>query len=141
MFKILAHEVEAIIMDIISLNNTDILDTEVTSFRNGSVLADFYMRVKYESPLSDQEYAQLLSAANETLWRGFYVTNITVILRASSEGTSATSKGKDDANFSNTVIIATLTVLGALLIAVGSFGVYVCKKKGMCNISKVKPVE
>ena len=141
MFKIRVLEVEAIIRDIISLNNTDILDVEVTSFRNGSVLADFYLKVRYDSPLSDQEYAQILSAANKTLWRGFYVTNITVTLRTRPEGTSAPSQEKDDASLQNTVIIATLTVLGVLLIAVGSFGVYVCKKKGVCHISKVKPVE
>ena len=105
MFKILAHEVEAVIMDIMSLNNTDILDTEIMSFRNGSIVEDFYMRVRYDSPLSDQECAQLLSAANETPWRGFYVTNITVILRASSEGTSSPSQEKDNENFSNTILL------------------------------------
>ena len=97
--------------------------------------------MRYDSPLSDQEYSQILSAANKTLWCRFYVTNITVTLRTSPEGTSVPSQEKDDASLPNTVIIATLTVRGVLLIAVGCFGVYVCKKKGVCHVSKVKPVE
>lgn len=141
MFKALADEVEAIIKDIMSFNNTDVLDVEVISFRNGSVIADFYLRVRYDTPLSDQQYAQLLSEANETVWRGLYVTNITVTLRAKVKASPEPSRGEDDADLSKTAIIATLTVFAVLLIAVGSIGVYVCKKKGMCDGSKVKPAQ
>ena len=61
MFLTLADEVETIITNIVSLNNTDVLDVEVTSFRNGSVIADFSLRVTYHSPFSDQQFGQLLN--------------------------------------------------------------------------------
>ena len=141
MFKELAEEVESIIMEIVSLNTTDILDAEVTSFRNGSVIADFYLRVRYDSSLSDQQYTKLLSDANGTMWRGFYVTNITVTLRATEESSSKPSQVEDNSGLSKVAVIATLTVLAGLLIAVGSFGVYVCKKKGLCVRATVKPAE
>lgn len=141
MFKTLAGEVEATMKDIISLNNTNVLDVKVTSFRNGSVIAAFYMRVRFNSTLSDQEYVLLLSEANRTLWRSFYVTNITVTSRKTLEGSSAPSKRRADKSFSKAVIIATLTVLGALLIAVAAFAAYFCKKKAMCNTAQVKPSE
>lgn len=141
MFKTLAGEVEATMKDIISLNNTNVWDVEVTSFRNGSVIAAFYMRVRFNSTLSDKEYALLLSEANRTLWRGFYVTNITLTSRKTLEGSSAPSKRRADKSFSKAVIIATLAVLGALLIAVAAFAAYFCKKKAMCNTAQVKPSE
>lgn len=75
MFKALADEVEEIIMDIVAL------DAEVTSFRSGSIIANFYLLVTSGSPFSDRDYANMLNQANETLWRGYQVTNITVILR------------------------------------------------------------
>ena len=79
MFKDLADEVEEIIAEIVSE------DAKVTSFRNGSVIADFYLMVAYNSPFSDQDYVQMLSEANKTLWRGYFVTNITVTLRDYTE--------------------------------------------------------
>jgi len=139
MFKELAEEVESIIMEIVSLNTTDILDAEVTSFRNGSVIADFYLRVRYDSSLSDQQYTKLLSDANGTMWRGFYATNITVTLRATEESSSKPSQVEDNSGISKVAVIATFTVLAGLLIAVGSFGVYVCKKKGFpCEMNSQK---
>lgn len=133
MFKVLAVEVEEIIMDIVSS------DAKVTSFRNGSIIADFYLKVSYDSQFSDRDYAQKLSEANETLWRGYYVTNITVTLRANTGRTAA--RLQDDGGLSKGTVVAIFTVFSVLLIAVGGVGVYVCTKKGLCERSRVKPAE
>ena len=140
MFKTLADEIETIIMRIISFNNTDVLGVEVTSFKNGSVVAYFALTVKYDSPFNDQEFANLLREANGTLWRGYLVTNITVTLRTVEKGSHGRSHDQEEAKLSTPAIIAILSVLGVLL-AVGGFGVYVCKKKGLCPKSRVKPVK
>ncbi|XP_068717465.1 serine-rich adhesin for platelets-like [Montipora capricornis] len=140
MFKALAGTVEAILMTILSTNNTDILDVEVTSFENGSVVAYFKLRVKYDSLLSDQELAQLLNEANETMWDSFIVSNITVILRDTQETSSRPLLGDDNTGHSNTaIIVATLTALGVLFIALASCGCYIYKTKRLCNKSKVEP--
>ena len=142
MFKALAGTVEAILMTILSTNNTDILNVEVTSFENGSVVAYFKLRVKYDSLLSDQELAQLLNEANETMWDSFIVSNITVILRDTQESSSRPLLGDDNTGHSNTaIIVATLTALGALFIALASCGCYIYKTKRLCNKSKVEPSE
>lgn len=141
MFKTLADEIETIIMRIISFNNTDVLRVEVTSFKNGSVVAYFALTVKYDSPFNDQEFANLLREANGTLWRGYLVTNITVTLRTVEKGSHGRSHDQEEARLSTPTIIAILSVLAVLLVAVGGFGVYVCKKKGLCPKSRVKPVK
>ena len=141
MFKTLADEIETIIMRIISFNNTDVLGVEVTSFKNGSVVAYFALTVKYDSPFNDQEFANLLREANSTLWRGYLVTNITVTLRTVEKGSHKRSHDQEEAKLSTPTIIAILSVLAVLLVAVGGFGVYVCKKKGLCSKSRVKPVK
>lgn len=133
MFKVLADEVEEIITEIVSLN------AKVTSFRNGSIIADFYLMVAYDSPFSTQDYAHLLSEANETLWRGYRVTNITVTLRVYTRRPAA--RLQDGGGLSKAAVVAIFAVFSVLLIAVGGFGVYVCKKKGMCERSRVKPSE
>ena len=133
MFKALADEVEEIIMDIISL------DAEVTSFKNGSIIANFYLLVPFGSPFSDRDYAQMLSEANETLWRGYQVANITVILRVNTRRTAAHLQ--DGGGLSKAAVAAIFTVFSVLLVAVGCFGVYSCKKKGLCERSRVKPAE
>ena len=133
MFKALADEVEEIIMDIVAL------DAEVTSFRNGSIIANFYLLVTSGSPLSDRYYANMLSQANETLWRGYQVTNITVILRIDSP--RATARLQDGGDLSKAAVAAIFTVFSVLLIAAGCFGVYICKKKRLCKRSRVKPAE
>lgn len=133
MFKALADEVEEIIMDIVSL------DAEVTSFRNGSIVANFYLLVASGSPFSDRDYADMLSQANETLWRGYQVTNITVILRVDSP--RATARLHDGGGLSKAAVAAIFTVFSVLLIAVGCFGAYICKKKRLCERSRVKPAE
>ena len=139
-FKALAGTVEAILMTILSTNNTDILNVEVTSFENGSVVAYFKLRVKYDSLLSDQELAQLLNEANETMWDSFIVSNITVILRDTQESSSRPLLGDDNTGHSNTaIIVATLTALGVLFIALASCGCYIYKTKRLCNKSKVEP--
>ncbi|KAL9955829.1 hypothetical protein ACROYT_G037214 [Oculina patagonica] len=131
MFKVLANEVEEIITEIVSL------DAKVISFRNGSIIADFYLMVAYDSPFSDQDYAQMLSEASESLWRGYYVTNITVTLRVSTGRPAA--RLQDGGGLSKAAVVAIFAVFSVLLIVVGSFGVYVCTKKGMCERSRVKP--
>ena len=141
MFKTLADEIETIIMRIISFNNTDVLGVEVTSFKNGSVLAYFALTVKYDSPFNDQDFANLLREANGTLWRGYLVTNITVTLRTVEKGSHGRSHDQEEAKLSTPTIIAILSVLAVLLVAVGGFGVYVCKKKGLCPKSRVRPVK
>ena len=141
MFKTLADEIETIIMRIISFNNTDVLGVEVTSFKNGSVVVYFALTVKYDSPFNDQEFANLLREANGTLWRGYLVTNITVTLRTVEKGSHGRSHGQEEAKLSTPTITAILSVLAVLLVAVGGFGVYVCKKKGLCRKSRVKPVK
>ena len=141
MFKTLADMFETIIIDIISLNNTDVLGVEVTCFKNGSVVAYFALTVKYDSPFNDQEFANLLREANDTLWRGYHVTNITVTLRTVEEGSHGYSHDQGEAKVSTPTIIAILAVLAVFLVAVGGFGVYVCKKKGLCPKSRVKPVK
>ena len=141
MFKTLADEIETIIMRIISFNNTDVLGVEVTSFKNGSVVAYFALTVKYDSPFNDQEFANLLREANGTLWRGYLVTNITLTLRTVEKGSHRRSHDQEEARLSTPTIIAILSVLAVLLVAVGGFGVYVCKKKGLCPKSRVKPVK
>ena len=133
MFKALANEVEEIIMDIVSL------DAEVTSFRNGSIIANFYLLVAYDSPFSDSDYAQMLSDANETLWRGYQVANISVLLRVNTRHEA--TRLQDGGGLSKAAVAAILTVFSVLLIAVGCFGVYICKKKGLCERSRVKPAE
>ena len=133
MFKTLATEVEEIIMDIVSL------DAEVTSFRNGSIVASFYLLVAYDSLFSDRDYVQILSEANETLWRGYQVANITVTLRAYTQRSAARSQ--DDGGLSKAAFAAIFTVFSVLLVAVGCFGVYICKKKGLCKQARVKPAE
>lgn len=133
MFKTLAYEMEEMIMNIVSL------DAEVTSFRNGSIIASFYLLVAYSSPFSDRYYAQMLSEANETLWRGYQVENITVTLRADARRSAA--RFQDDGGLSKAAVAAIFTVFSVLLIAVGCFGVYICKKKGLCKQSRVKPAE
>ena len=141
MFKTLADEIETIIMRIISFNNTDVLGVEVASFKNGSVVAHFALTVKYDSPFNDQEFANLLREANGTLWRGYHVTNITVTLRTAEKGSHGRSHDQEEAKLSTPTIIAILSVLAVLLVAVGGFGVYVCKKKGFFPKSRVKPVK
>lgn len=141
MFKTLADEIETIIIRIISFNNTDVLGVEVTSFKNGSVVVYFALTVKYDSPFNDQEFANLLREANGTLWRGYLVTNITVTLRTVEKGSHGRSHGQEEAKLSTPTITAILSVLAVLLVAVGGFGVYVCKKKGLCPKSRVKPVK
>ena len=141
MFKTLADEIETIIMRIISFNNTDVLGVEVTSFKNGSVVAYFTLTVKYDSPFNDQEFANLLREANGTLWRGYLVTNITVTLRTVEKGSHGRSHDQEETKLSTPTIISILSVLAVLLVAVGGFGVYVCKKKGLCPKSRVKPVK
>lgn len=141
MFKTLADEIETIIIRIISFNNTDVLGVEVTSFKNGSVVVYFALTVKYDSTFNDQEFANLLREANGTLWRGYLVTNITVTLRTVEKGSHGRSHGQEEAKLSTPTITAILSVLAVLLVAVGGFGVYVCKKKGLCPKSRVKPVK
>ena len=131
MFKDLADEVEEIITEIV------FEDSKVTSFRNGSVIADFYLMVAYDSPFSDQDYAQMLSEANKTLWRGYFVTNITVTLRDYTERPAA--RLQESEGLSKGAVVAIFAVFSLLLIAVGSTGVYFCTKKGMCERSRVKP--
>ena len=133
MFKELADEVEEIITDIVSV------DAEVTSFRNGSIIANFYLKVPYDSPSSDQDYAKMLSEANETLWRGYHVTNITVTLRVSIG--RLVPRSQDGGGLSKTAIVAIFAVFSLLLIAVGGVGVYVCTKKGVFKRARVKPSE
>ncbi|KAJ7373594.1 hypothetical protein OS493_011199 [Desmophyllum pertusum] len=133
MFKVLAVEVEEIIMDVISL------EAKVTSFRNGSIIADFYLKVSYDSQFSDRDYARMLSEANETLWRGYYVTNITVTLRANTGRTAA--RLQDNGGLSKGTVVAIFAVFSVLLIAVGGVAVYVCTKKGLCERSRVKPAD
>lgn len=133
MFKDLADEVEGIITEIV------FEDAKVTSFRNGSVIADFYLMVAYDSPFSDQDYAQMLSEANKTLWRGYFVTNITVTLRDYTERPAA--RLQESEGLSKGAVVAIFAVFSVLLIAVGSTGVYFCTKKGMCERSRVKPSE
>lgn len=133
MFKALADEVEEIIMDIVSL------DAVVTSFRNGSIVANFYLLVLSGSPFSDRHYAHMLSQANETLWRGYQVTNITVILRVDSP--RATARLQDGGGLSKAAVAAIFTVFSVLLVAAGCFAVYICKKKRLCKRSRVKPAE
>ena len=120
-------------MDIVSL------DAEVTSFRNGSIIANFYLLVAYDSPFSDSDYAQMLSDANETLWRGYQVANISVLLRVNTRHEA--TRLQDGGGLSKAAVPAILTVFSVLLIAVGCFGVYICKKKGLCERSRVKPAE
>lgn len=141
MFKTLADEIETIIIRIISFNNTDVLGVEVTSFKNGSVVVYFALTVKYDSPFNDQEFANLLREANGTLWRGYLVTNISVTLRTVEKGSHGRPHGQEEAKLSTPTITAILSVLAVLLVAVGGFGVYVCKKKGLCPKSRVKPVK
>lgn len=133
MFKALADEVEEIIMEIVSS------DAKVTSFRNGSVIANFYLLVAYDSPFSDSDYAQLLSEANETLWRGYQVANITVTLRTYIRRPAA--RLQDGGGLSKAAVAAIFTVFSVLLIAVGCFGIYICKKKELCERSRVKPAK
>ena len=133
MFKALADEVEEIIMDIVSL------DAVVTSFRNGSIVANFYLLVLSGSSFSDRDYAHMLSQANETLWRGYQVTNITVILRVDSP--RATARLQDGGGLSKAAVAAIFTVFSVLLVAAGCFAVYICKKKRLCKRSRVKPAE
>ena len=133
MFKTLANELEEIIMDIVSL------DAEVTSFRNGSIIANFYILVVYDSPFSDRDFVQKLSEANETLWRGYRVTNITITMRAYARRPAA--RLQDNGGLSKAAVAAILTVFSVLLIAVGCFGVYICKKTGLYKQSRVKPAE
>lgn len=133
MFKALADEVEEIIMEIVSS------DAKVTSFRNGSVIANFYLLVAYDSPFGDSDYAQLLSEANETLWRGYQVANITVTLRTYIRRPAA--RLQDGGGLSKAAVAAIFTVFSVLLIAVGCFGIYICKKKELCERSRVKPAK
>ena len=133
MFKTFAGEVEEIIMDIVSS------EAEVTSFRNGSIIASFYLLVAYDSPFSDRDYAKMLSEANETQWRGYQVANITVTLR--SYPRSSAVRLQDGGGLSKAAVAAIFTVFSVLLIAVGCFGVYICKKKGLCESSRIKPAE
>lgn len=141
MFKTLADEIETIIIGIISFNNTDVLGVKVTSFKNGSVVVYFALTVKYDSPFNDQEFANLLREANGTLWRGYLVTNISVTLRTVEKGSHGRPHGQEEAKLSTPTITAILSVLAVLLVAVGGFGVYLCKKKGLCPKSRVKPVK
>lgn len=133
MFKNLADEVKEIIMDIVSS------EAEVTSFRNGSIIANFYLVVAYDTPFSDRDYAEMLSEANQTQWRGYQVANITVTLRSYSRRSAA--RLQDGGGLSKAAVAAIFTVFFVLLIAVGCFGVYICKKKGLCERSRVKPAE
>ena len=133
MFKALADEVEEIIIDIVSS------EAEVTSFRNGSVIANFYLLVAYDSPFSDRDYAEMLSEANETQWRGYQVANITVTFRSYTRHSAA--RLQDGEGLSNAAVAAIFTVASVLLIAAGCFGVYICKKKGLFGRSRVKPAE
>ena len=133
MFKALADEVEEIIIDIV------FSEAEVTCFRNGSVIANFYLLVAYDSPFSDRDYAEMLSEANETQWRGYQVANITVTLRSYTRRSAA--RLQDGEGLSNAAVAAIFTVASVLLIAVGCFGVYICKKKGLFGRSRVKPAE
>ena len=136
MFKVLADKVEFIIEDIISV------DAKVTSFEEGSVIALFYLKVPHDALHKDSDYLELLRAANETLWQGLVVVNITVTLRVYRE--SAESQDTATRHFkrlSNAAFIAIFTVFFVLLIAVGGFGLYICKKKGYCERSTVKPAE
>lgn len=133
MFKDLAGEVEEIITDIVSV------DAEVTSFKKGSIIADFFLKVPYDSPSSDQDYAKMLSEANETLWRSYHVTNVTVTLRVSIGRLAP--RLQDGGGLSKAAIVAIFVVVSLLLVAVGGVGVYVCKKKGVFKRSRVKPSE
>ena len=136
MFKALADEVEEIIEEILSV------DAEVTSFREGSVIALFYLRVAHDSLYNDSDYAKILREANETLWHGYDVTNITVTLRVYTERPPPQYAAiQDYGGLSKAAVVAIFTVLSVLLIAVGVFGVYVCIKKGYCERSRVKPAE
>ncbi|KAK2565458.1 hypothetical protein P5673_010521 [Acropora cervicornis] len=138
MFKRLAGELEASIMNILSLNNTDVLDVTVTSFENGSVVAFFSLRVTYNAKLNDQEYARILKEANETLWNGLIVSNITVTLRIVQRHSSKALDGEDEKGNSNVATIATIIVLGVLFILLAIGGCYICKRK-LCNNSKIQP--
>ena len=133
MFKTLADDLEGIIMDIVSL------DAEVTSFRNGNIVTNFYLLVVHDSPFSDRDYAQMLSEANESLWRSYQVTNITITLRAYAPRPAA--RLQDNGGLSKAAVAAIFTVIYVLLIAVGCFGVYICKKKELYKQSRVKPAE
>lgn len=141
MFKGLAGELEATIINILSLNNMDALDVTVTSFENGSVVAFFNLRVTYNAKLDDQEYARILKEANETLWNGFVVSNITVTLRIVQKHSSKALDGEDEKGTSNSATIATLVVLGVLFIPLAICGYYICKRKEVCNKSKIQPSE
>lgn len=140
MFKRLAGELEASIMNILSLNNTDVLDVTVTSFENGSVVAFFSLRVTYNAKLNDQEYARILREANETLWNGLIVSNITVTLGIVQRHSSKALDGEDEKGNSNVATIATIIVLGVLFILLAIGGCYICKRK-LCNNSKIQPSE
>lgn len=120
-------------MDIVSS------EAEVTSFRNGSIIANFYLVVPYDTPFSDRDYAEMLSEANQTQWRGYQVANITVTLRSYTRRSAA--RLQDGGGLSKAAVAAIFTVFSVLLIAVGCFGVYICKKKGLCERSRVKPAE
>ena len=128
-------------MNILSLNNTDVLYVTVTSFENGSVVAFFSLRVTYNAKLNDQEYARILKEANETLWNGFIVSNITVTLRIVQRHSSKALDGEDEKGNSNSATIATIIVLGVLFILLAVGGCYICKRKGVCNNSKIQPSE
>lgn len=135
MFKVLADKVEVIVEDIISV------DAKVTSFEEGSVIALFYLKVPHDALHKDSDYLELLRAANETLWQGLVVVNITVTLRVYRErAESQDTATRHFKRLSNAAFIAIFTVF-VLLIAVGGFGVYICKKKGYCERSTVKPAE
>ena len=140
MFKRLAGELEASIMNILSLNNKDVLDVTVTSFENGSVVAFFSLRVTYNAKLNDQEYARILREANETLWNGLIVSNITVTLGIVQRHSSKALDGEDEKGNSNVATIATIIVLGVLFILLAIGGCYICKTK-LCNNSKIQPSE
>ncbi|XP_022779243.1 uncharacterized protein LOC111320809 [Stylophora pistillata] len=136
MFKVLAVKVEAIVEDIISV------DVKVTSFEEGSIIPLFNLKVPHGAPYNDSDYAELLTAANETLWRGLKVTNINITSRVYKErAESQNIVTEENRGLSNATLIAIFSVLSVLLITVGVFGFYVCKKKGYYERSTVKPAD
>ncbi|XP_032226153.2 uncharacterized protein PB18E9.04c isoform X2 [Nematostella vectensis] len=138
MFKTLAEDVERTIAAIYSSSFIPAQEVKVESFEKGSVVVYFYVMLdsRVAGYYSSEKLTSVLRMSNATMWRGYRVSDVTMVERAAKpQSAKRESSGVDDGV---TIAIVLGFICSAVLLCIVIY--MLCSHKKRLRKGKVLPV-